>query len=236
MPGTRRFACTAPDFSWLRFDVLDARGIVRCSSEPQSVGTDQSDYPEVIAARNSGQASRGEYAWGLFSGVPGLAMATVWHGPNGESGVVSGVARLDPFVQTLQTLLPRGYAAIVADRGGRVAGRGAGRGGCDRSRIAAFAGAARVVAGTWPGGGPLERRIGAACRLRTRRRVPAAGGVPCRGVRQADVMADVWAFAYSAGLAPAVLPPWEFPAGLVGRRTLHPPPARQPRRSRAALA
>src|SRR4051794_30256074 len=32
-----------PDFSWLRFDILDVRGIVRCSSEPEAVGTDQSD-------------------------------------------------------------------------------------------------------------------------------------------------------------------------------------------------
>ena len=32
-----------PDFSWLRFDILDARGIVRCSSAPEDLGHDQSD-------------------------------------------------------------------------------------------------------------------------------------------------------------------------------------------------
>ena len=52
-----------PDFSWLRFDILDARGIVQCSSAPEDVGTDRSDLPEVINARADGHASRGEYAW-----------------------------------------------------------------------------------------------------------------------------------------------------------------------------
>ncbi len=36
------------------------------------------------------------------------------------SGVIAGVARLDPFVRTLRALVPEGYATVLADRGGRL--------------------------------------------------------------------------------------------------------------------
>ena len=193
-----------PDFSWLRFDILDARGIVRCSSEPEAVGTDQSDYPEVIAARTKGQASRGEYTWGLFSGAPGLAAATAWNGPNGEGGVVAGVARLDPFVQTLQTLLPRGYAAIVADRGGRVLAMepaAADLIGRDLppslAPLALLQEPGQAVARWSDGSERLVAYAPAASFLRQ-------GVFIAVGVRQAEVMADVWNLAYPAGLAPSV--------------------------------
>ena len=192
-----------PDFSWLRFDILDARGIVRCSSAPEDVGTDQSDLPEVINARADGHASRGEYAWGLFSDVPSFAMAAVWHGPNGESGVIAGLARLDPFARMLQTLLPEGYAAIVADRGGRVvAVEPADANGTGRALppslapLALLPEPAQTVA-RWTDGS--ERLIAYS---------PAASSQDVFfsvGVRKADVMADVGAFAYSAGLAPAII-------------------------------
>jgi len=105
---------------WLRFDVLDTHGIVRCSSTPEDVGANKSGYPEVIAARTRGVPVADDYTWGLFSGTPGLTVAAAWHGPNGTSGTVTGLARLDPLVQSLRALLPQDYAAIVADRGGHI--------------------------------------------------------------------------------------------------------------------
>ena len=108
------------DFGWLRLDILDTGGIVRCSTQPEDVGTDRSEYPEVIAARAGGRAPRGDYAWGLFAGVPGLTVAAPWQGPTDTSGVVAGVARLDPLVRTLRALVPDGHATALADRGGRL--------------------------------------------------------------------------------------------------------------------
>ena len=190
-------------FPWLRFNILDARGIVRCSSAPENIGMDQSDFPEVIAARADGHASRGEYAWGLFSHAPGLAMATVWRGPNGESGVIAGVARLDPFVRMLKTLLPEGYAAIVADRGGRVVAvehadaNGIGHPLPPSLAPLALSREPAQTAVRWTDGS--ERLIAYS---------PAASSQAVFisvGVGKADVMADMWGFTYSAGLAPAVI-------------------------------
>ena len=108
------------DSFWLQFDILDAHGIVRCSSLPEDVGTNKSEYPEVAASRGGTPRVRDDYAWGLFSGVPGLAVAAPWHGPDGASGTIAGIVRLDGFVRSLQTALPRGYTAILADRGGHI--------------------------------------------------------------------------------------------------------------------
>ena len=105
---------------WLQFDILDAHGIVRCSSLPEEVGTNKSEYPEVAAARGGTPTVRDDYAWGLFSGVPGLAVAAPWHGPDGSFGTIAGIVRLDSFVHSLQTTLPRDDTAILADRGGHI--------------------------------------------------------------------------------------------------------------------
>jgi PAS domain S-box-containing protein len=190
-----------PDFSWLRFDILDARGIVRCSSEPDDVGTDQSDYPEVVAARTEGHAVSAEYAWGLFSGAPGLATATIWHGPDGASGVITGVARLDPFVRTLQPLLPEGYAVVLADRGGRIlATEPAATDAIGQALppslapLALLAEPGQTVA-RWS---DASERLVAYAPASTQQQ----GVFIAVGVRRAEVMADAWAHAYPAGVAP----------------------------------
>jgi PAS domain S-box-containing protein len=194
-----------PDFNWLRLDILDARGVVRCSTAAEDVGTDQSDYPEVIAARTDRPAARGEYAWGLFSGspgVPGLTVATAWHGPNGASGVITGAARLDPFVRTLRALVPEGYATMLADRGGRL--------------LAMEPAAADVIGHSLPPslaplalmtqpGQTVARWSDGSDRLvaYAPAEVPGQQGVFIAvGYPLAAVSADVWALAYPAGLAP----------------------------------
>jgi two-component system, sensor histidine kinase len=193
-----------PDFGWLRLDILDARGIVRCSTEPGDVGTDRSDDPEVVAARTDSHAIRGDYVWGLFSGVPGLTVATVWHGPNGASGVLAGVARLDPFARTLRALVPEGYATVLADRGGRL--------------LAMEPAAADVIGHNLPPslaqlallgqpGQTVARWTDGSDRLvaYAPADVPGQQGVFIAvGFPQAAVLADVWALAYPAGLALAV--------------------------------
>ena len=193
-----------PDFDWLRLDVLDTNGIVRCSTEPGDIGTSKSDYPEVIAARTNTHTVGGDYAWGLFSGVPGLTVATAWHGPSGTSGVIAGVARLDPFVRALRALVPEGYAAVLADRGGRllamepaavdVIGHNLPP---SLAPLALLAQPGQTVA-RWGDGS--ERLVAyAPAELRGQQGVFIAVGFP-----QASVMADVWALVYPASLVPAV--------------------------------
>ncbi len=108
------------NLEWLRLDWLDAHGIVRCSTAKAATGTDMSGYPEVIAARTEGRLRLGNYVWGLFSDTPGLVMARPWVGPDGETGVVAGVAQLHPFGASIRGLLPKGYRVFLADFGGRV--------------------------------------------------------------------------------------------------------------------
>jgi PAS domain S-box-containing protein len=192
-----------PDFTWLRLDILDDHGIVRCSTETADVGTDRSDFPEVIAARTNSRAARADYAWGLFSGVPGLTVATAWQGSGGPGGVIAGVARLDPFVRTLHALVPEGYAAILADRGGRLlamepaAADAIGRNlPPSLAPLALLAQPGQTVA-RWGDGS--ERVIAyAPADIRGQQGVFIAVGF-----RQAAVLADVWALAYPAGLASA---------------------------------
>jgi PAS domain S-box-containing protein len=196
-------AVRVPDFRWLRLDVLDANGIVRCSTDPADLGTNQSDYPEVIAARTNSRAARGEYAWGLFSGVPGLTVATLWHGLDGSTGVIAGVARLDPLVRALRALVPQGYATVLADRGGRL--------------LAMEPATADVIGHTLPPSlaplalqdqpGQAEARWGdgserliaySPANARGQEGVFIAVGFPL-----ASVTEEVWALAYPASLAPA---------------------------------
>jgi PAS domain S-box-containing protein len=190
-----------PEFNWLRLDILDAGGIVRCSTEPGDVGTNQSDYPEVIAARTNSRAVRGDYAWGLFSGVPGLTVASVWHGPNGAIGVIAGVARLDPFIRSLRALLPEGNAAVLADRGGRllamepVAADVIGHSlQPSLAPLALLAQPGQTVA-RWSDGS--ERLVAyAPADVAGQQGVFIAVGFP-----RMSVTADVWALAYPAGIA-----------------------------------
>ena len=193
-----------PDFNWLRLDVLDTNGIVRCSTEPGDIGTSKSDYPEVIAARTNSHAVGGDYAWGLFSGVPGLTVATVWHGPNGTNGVIAGVARLDPFVRALRALVPEGYATVLADRGGRLLALEPAAADVighnlppSLAPLALLAQPGQTVA-RWGDGS--ERLVAyAPAEVRGQQGVFIAVGFP-----QAGVTADVWAFVYPAGLVSAV--------------------------------
>jgi two-component system, sensor histidine kinase len=194
---------SVPDFSWLRLDILDAQGIVRCSTAPEDVGTDQSDYPEVIAARTDRPATRGEYAWGLFSGVPGLTVAIAWHGPDGASGVITGVARLDPFVRTLRALVPEGYATMLADRGGRLLAMEPATADVvghnlppSLAPIALLAQPGQTVA-RWSDGS--ERLVAYAPA-----EAPGQPGVFIAvGFPLAAVLADVWALVFPASLVPA---------------------------------
>ena len=165
------------------------------------MGADQSDYPEVVAARTGGHAVSADFAWGLFSGAPGLAIATLWHGPDGTSGIITGVTQLDPFLRTLQPLLPQGYAAVLADRGGRilatnpvatdVVGRALPP---TLAPLALLTGSGQTIA-RWTD--DTERLVAYA---------PAAGRLQgvfiAVGVRRAEVMADALALAYPAGVAP----------------------------------
>jgi PAS domain S-box-containing protein len=193
-----------PDVNWLRLDILDGRGIVRCSTEPGDVGTDRSDYPEVVAARTDRHAVRGEFAWDLFSGVPGLTVATVWHGANGTDGVIAGVARLDAFVRTLRALVPAGYATVLTDRSGRllameptVADAIGHNLPPSLAPLALLAQPGQTMA-RWNDGS--ERLIAyAPADVPGQRGVFIAVGFP-----QAAVSADVWAIAYPAGLASAI--------------------------------
>jgi two-component system, sensor histidine kinase len=192
-----------PDLNWLRLNILDARGIVRCSTQPDAVGTDQSDYPEVIAARTDDRAVSGDYAWGLFSGVPGLTVARVWHGPD-ANGVIAGVARLDPLDRTVRTLVPDGYATVLADRGGRL--------------LAMEPAAADVIGHNLPPslaplallaqpGQTLVRWSDGSERLvaYAPADTPGQQGVFIAvGISQAAVAADLWALAYPAGVASSV--------------------------------
>ena len=170
---------------------------------PKTSARTSRTIPEVITARADGHASRGEYAWGLFSVRPALPWRRPGTGQTGRAGLSQVVARLDPFVRTLRTLLPEGYAAMVADRGGRVvAVEPADANVIGRelppslAPLALLPEPAQTVA-RWTDGS--ERLIAYS---------PAAssqGVFFSVGVRKADVMADVWAFAYSAGLAPAII-------------------------------
>jgi two-component system, sensor histidine kinase len=111
---------------WLRLDMLDSRGIVRCSTDPQAFGSDLSDYPEVMAVRAESDSQVGNYSWDLFSGTPSLVIARLWKRSSGTTGVVAAVAQLHPLVTALPKLLPNGYGVILADRAGRILATGPG--------------------------------------------------------------------------------------------------------------
>lgn len=105
---------------WLRLDVLDAGGVVRCSTQQGDIGSDMGGYAEVVAAQAQKRTLVGDYAWGLFSAAYGLVVTSPWSGTNGTHGVVAAVVGTVPFAKALSIWLPHGYAAVVADRGGRI--------------------------------------------------------------------------------------------------------------------
>jgi PAS domain S-box-containing protein len=105
---------------WLRVDVLDSDGIVRCSTQPSDIGRNMGAYVEVATARIKKRTVIGDYAWSFFSASHGLVLTSPWSGPHGVGGVVAAVAGVGPFVNALATWMPRGYMAVVADRGGRI--------------------------------------------------------------------------------------------------------------------
>jgi len=105
---------------WLQLDVLDASGVVRCSTRQSDVGRNMAAYSEVVATRTEKRTLVGDYAWGLFSAAYGLVVTSPWDGPNGTHGVVAARVGVAPLVKALSARMPRGYAAVVADRGGRI--------------------------------------------------------------------------------------------------------------------
>ncbi len=115
-------------------------------------------------------------------------------------------------------------------------GHGAGGRGRDRPQPAALAGAARTAGAARPDGGPLERRIGPAGRLRAGRGPRTAGRVHRRGVSAGRRIGRCLGTRLSGGPGTAGSCRGGVPAGLVGWRALHPPPACQAGGGRTALA
>jgi len=105
---------------WLRLDVLDAGGVVRCSTQQSEVGRNMAAYAEVAESQTEKRTLVGDYAWGLFSAAYGLAVTSPWNGPDGTHGVVAARVGVAPLVNALLARMPRDYAAIVADRAGRI--------------------------------------------------------------------------------------------------------------------
>ncbi|HEY7428966.1 MAG TPA: PAS domain-containing protein, partial [Gemmataceae bacterium] len=105
---------------WLQLDVLDASGVVRCSTEQGDIGRNMAAYAEVTAAQTEKRTLVGDYAWGLFSAAYALVVTSPWTGSDGVHGVVAARVGVVPFAKALSTRMPQGYATIVADRGGRI--------------------------------------------------------------------------------------------------------------------
>jgi PAS domain S-box-containing protein len=108
------------DRASFRLDVLDASGVVRCSTQQSDVGRNMAAYAEVVAAQTEKRTLVGDYVWGLFSAAYGLVVTSPWSGPNGTHGVVAARVGVAPFVKALSTRTPEGYSVIVADRAGRI--------------------------------------------------------------------------------------------------------------------
>jgi len=106
---------------WYDILILDAAGIVRCSTQPGTVGGDRSAMPEVVQAMARESMARRTLEANSFAADPTLPMALHWRGADGKRGVALLVLRPGPAVIPLiQATLPASASALIVDRGGRI--------------------------------------------------------------------------------------------------------------------
>jgi len=124
-------ALPAPAKRWFDVMILDAKGIVRCSTQAGTVGSDRSAMPEVAQALTREAMARRTLEASSFSADPTLPMALHWRGTDaatqaggqqgGAQGAVLLILRPGPAVTALmRATLPAAAAALIVDRGGRV--------------------------------------------------------------------------------------------------------------------
>ena len=115
----RRLA--APGFQWLDLMVLDAAGIVRCSTVAGTLGADRAGHPEAAQAAARDGLVLSPLALQAFQQEATQQAAIRWTGADNAHGVVLATIRPASFLTPLiRDVLPEDAAIIVADWAGHV--------------------------------------------------------------------------------------------------------------------
>jgi hypothetical protein len=112
---------TAPDLHWLDLMVLDAAGIVRCSTIAGTLGADRAGHPEAASAATRGEPVLSRIELQAFQQQATQQAALRWTGTDGARGVVLATIRPAAFLTPLlRDTLPDDTGIIVADWAGHV--------------------------------------------------------------------------------------------------------------------